>query len=474
MSKKVLVIGGGPGGSMAATLLKQGGLDVELLERAVFPRYHIGESVASSCRPMVDYMGAMEKVDASGFVTKRGVLLRWGAERDWTVDWNGLFGPQVSGWQVERDEFDKILLDHAAEEGVRVRQGATVKEIVFDGERAVGARWVDNEDKSEVRTTEFDYLVDASGRAGIMSAQHLKNRRPHEIFRNVAIWGYWKGAKLLPTTPEGGIDVISSPEGWYWVIPQKDDMYSVGFVTHKDRFADRRPDYDSLEDMLQAVVNESDTVRELIKDATYVAPVRVEQDYSYVADAFCGPGYYLVGDAACFLDPLLSSGVHLAMYSGMLSAAAILSTAAGEVTEAEGAAFFETLYRNAYARLLALVSNMYKQYQGKKTYFWVAQRLIRSEADADRYAKPDVAFGEIISGLTDLLDAGKVGGTAPMRDLIKAAEHARSQVTSDEPEERNVTLAPMRIDPIDMYDTASGLYLVTSPRLGIQRVKTGD
>src|SRR5438270_8406331 len=137
----VLVIGGGPAGSIAATLLAQRGASVRLLEREFFPRYHIGESVSPSCRSIIDLAGAHEKIDARGYTVKNGLLLRWGADRDWTVNWPDTFGGNVRAWQVDRADFDQVLLDHAASQGVDVCEGATAKAVIFEGDRAVGAEW---------------------------------------------------------------------------------------------------------------------------------------------------------------------------------------------------------------------------------------------------------------------------------------------------------------------------------------------
>ncbi|MFI0738280.1 NAD(P)/FAD-dependent oxidoreductase [Streptomyces sp. NPDC021100] len=485
MPRKVLVIGGGPAGSTAASLLSKAGMSVKLLERETFPRYHIGESIASSCRTIVDLVGALEEVDSRGYTVKNGVLLRWGKE-DWAIDWPKIFGPDVRSWQVDRDDFDHVLLKNAVKQGADVTEGVTVKRVLFDGDRATGAEWTDP-DTGELVSEEFDYVIDASGRSGVIS-RHLKNRQPHEIFRNVAIWGYWQGGSLLPTSPTGGINVIGAPDGWYWVIPLRDDRYSVGFVCHQDRFLERRKEHADLEAMLASLVQENPTVRDLMAEGEYQPGVRVEQDFSYVADSFHGPGYYLAGDAACFLDPLLSTGVHLALYSGMLAATSVLATVNEDVTEKEAGAFYESLYRNAYQRLFTLVSGVYQQQAGKAAYFGLADAMVPERA-TEEYEQVDgaVAFAELVAGLADIHDA--VTGTHEdhahqaqaqavalpednsVRQLLAAAENARLMAEAGTPS-APVSEAPGKMDAHDLYDPATGLYLRTTPTLGIGRSRS--
>ncbi|MFJ6696949.1 NAD(P)/FAD-dependent oxidoreductase [Streptomyces sp. NPDC091272] len=485
MSNNVLVIGGGPAGSTAASLLSKAGMSVKLLERETFPRYHIGESIASSCRTIVDLVGALEEVDSRGYTVKNGVLLRWGKE-DWSIDWPKIFGSDVRSWQVDRDDFDHVLLKNAVKQGVDVTEGVTVKRVLFDGDRATGAEWLDP-DTGELVGGEFDYVIDASGRAGVISSQHLKNRRPQEIFRNVAIWGYWQGGSLLPTSPTGGINVIGAKDGWYWVIPLRGDRYSVGFVCHQDRFLERRRDHDDLEGLLAALVEESPTVRDLMANGEYQPGVHVEQDFSYVADSFHGPGYYIAGDAACFLDPLLSTGVHLALYSGMLAAASVLATVNEDVTEQEAGTFYESLYRNSYQRLFTLVSGVYQQHAGKEAYFELADAMAPERAGTE-YEQVDgaVAFAELVAGLADIhdavtgthedhaqqahADAVALPGDNSVRQLLEAAESARLMAAARTPR-APVSEAPGKMDAHDLYDPATGLYLVTSPTLGIGRAK---
>ncbi len=458
MTSEIVVMGGGPAGSIASTLLARQGARVKLLERAHFPRYHVGESVATSCRSIIELAGALDKVAERGYMVKEGLLLRWGAERDWVVDWPEIFGTEAqTSWQVDRADFDEVLLRHAASQGVEVVEGAQARKVLFEDGRAAGVEWAH---EGREHTTRADHVIDATGRAGLLSVRHLANRTPHDVFRNVAVWAYYKGGSLLPRTPKGGIDVISAPEGWYWVIPLADDMFSVGFVTHQDQFLKRRAKYADTEALFLDVVRESETVRDLVAAGEFQHDVRVEQDFSYTAESFCGPGYFLAGDSACFLDPLLSTGVHLAMYSGMLAAASILAQDAGEVTEDEALAFYESLYRNAYARMFSMVAGFYEQYRGQATYFWLAQRLARGRhpelmkqrpaPEPLRSAPDSEAFAALTAGVLDLDDAARAGGAVPLPPDVLAARMSRQH-------------------GLGSRDAATGLYLTTTPRLGIGR-----
>lgn len=480
MEKKVdvLVIGGGPGGSTAAALLARNGLKVLLLERETFPRYHIGESLLASCQSTLKLSGAYDKVAAHGFTVKRGGIILWGSDR-WLLDWNKMVDPNIWSWQVDRAEYDEILLRNAAEKGAEVIESAAVRRIVFEGDRAVAAEWTQLKDGAQtgpVNTVKFDYVIDASGRSGVLSQQQFKMRKSHDVFQNIAIWGYWTGAKLLPETPEGGINVVSSPDGWWWHIPLADGRYSVGLVTHKTKFAQARQDYGTLEKYYLDRLNTVEAMKIVTEGATYHGPVRAEQDYSYVSDRFCGPGYMLVGDAACFLDPLLSTGVHLAQYSAMIGAAAILSVRKGEVGEGEAWNFFEYVYRRAYTRMLVLVSRMYERYQGADDYFWNAQKLVHASS---RQSEPVRDFTAIIAGVTDLREVEQVD-TRVMNEMneVLLAEAEEMQDSSLAGKAKNDVTA------LDMNPLFSGwfgltgpdtslndLYLMTEPVLGLRRAK---
>lgn len=470
----VLVIGGGPGGSTAAALVAKAGLRVLVLEREAFPRYHIGESLLASCQSTLKLSGAYDAVAAHGFQVKRGGVVYWGND-EWVLDWNKLVDPDIWSWQVDRAQYDELLLRNAVAQGAEVIEEATVKRIVFEADRAVAAEWTERGDDA-IHAVQFDHVIDASGRKGLI-AQHFGMRHEHNVFQNIAMWSYWTGAELLPNTPQGGINVVSAPDGWWWHIPLGNDRFSVGFVTHKAKFRDELRASESLEAYYLDRLQQSTAMSGVTAKATRVAPVKAEQDYSYVAERFCGPGYMLVGDAACFLDPLLSTGVHLAQYSGMLAAAAIVSVARGEVTEAEGWAFFEYVYRRAYTRMLVLVSRLYQSYKGRDDYFWSSQKLVHPSTHRDEPARN---FTDISAGLIDLHEATDVDLRVLNRQLLDEAEaeqdaKARQQAKAEgagtthlHTLDLSVSWQPWR--SLEGADTTmEQIRLVTEPVLGLRK-----
>lgn len=413
----VVVVGGGPGGSTTAALLARAGIQVTLLERDQFPRYHIGESLLASCLSTLRLSGVFDEVAAHGFQVKRGAYFQWQNDH-WLLDWSQLVDQEAWSYQVDRAEFDNILLRNAAKQGATVIERATVRNIVFDGERPAAVEWTAAGD-DHTRTIECDFLVDASGREGLLAKRHFGMRRQNPAFRNIAIWSYWEGAHLHPDSPEGGINVVSTAEGgWFWHIPLSDGRFSVGYVISA-RKASEKLRAQGRAAYYRESIRDSQKMSEMLTGATQIADVRAEQDYSYVSDRFCGPGYAIVGDSAAFLDPLLSTGVHMATYGGLVASASIATALRGEMSEADALAFYEHSARRAYSRFLVLVSRMYEQYIGSDEYFAHATRLTAGhEGDT-----PEVSFTRIMAGLTDVVESSGEQQRARTDTIVAEAEH---------------------------------------------------
>lgn len=401
-STRVLVIGGGPAGATASALLARAGFEVTLLEKAVFPRYHIGETLLVSVQPLIDLIGAREKVDAIGFQKKVGVLWQWGGE-EWTFDWSKLNCDFRSSFHVKREVFDEVLLRHAQSQGVRVHEGTQVSEIHFDGERPISADWL-IEATGETGNIRFDYLLDTSGRAGIMATRYLKSRRFLSAFQNVAVWAYWKGGKRPETGFEGPLTLVSVPEGWIWYIPIEEDIHSVGLVCHAESFKEAKQST-PVEEIYARALAKSELLSGLLEPATRTTEMYVERDYSYSSDRLAGPGYFLAGDAGCFIDPLLSSGVHLAMHSGTMAAACLSSILRGEVDEERAGRFYHKCYRAHFVRWAVMVSTFYDVNNKKETAFWRAQHLSKEDLHGAEWTDLKPAFSTLMSGLIDMRDA---------------------------------------------------------------------
>ena len=407
----VVVVGGGPSGSTLGTLVAMQGHRVLLLEKETFPRYQIGESLLpSTIHGIGRILGVTEKLAAAGFPRKRGGTFRWGAN---PTPWNFEFSisPKVSGptsfaYQVERSKFDKILLDNAIEKGVEVRENCSVNDVIEDGDRVVGVSYTDAEGIEHHAYAK--YVADASGNASKIYKRVGGTREYSEFFRSLALFGYFEDGKRLPGANSGNIFCEAFPSGWFWYIPLSDTLTSVGAVVRREDAAKIQGDP---ENALANLIAESPRIKELLSDATRVTTgqygqLRVRKDYSYHHTTFWRPGLVLVGDAACFVDPVFSSGVHLATYSALLASRSINSVLAGKVEERLAFDEFEARYRREYAVFYEFLMSFYEMHVDESSYFWNAKK-VTSNSQAEL-----VSFVELVAGMSttgmDLADSESV------------------------------------------------------------------
>ena len=354
-----VVIGGGPAGATAATVLAQHGRRVLLLEREEFPRYHIGESLMPYTWFTFERLGVLDWFDQAACPKKHSVqfVSTSGKVSQPFYFFQTIKHECATTWQVRRSDFDQMLLENARRHGVEVRHGLTVRDVVRDGDRVVGAM-ADSKDGAR-ETFHARAVIDATGRDTLLSSKLGWKERDPDL-NKIAIFTYFKGAKRDPGLDEGATTVAYIPEkGWFWYIPLSDDIVSVGLVAEADYL------YRDTRDPETIFWREADAcrwIKDHVSPGSYLGPMRVTGEFSYRATKTSGPGFCLVGDAFSFLDPVFSSGVFLALKSGEMAADAIHEglEATGEVTEMTFEAYDRNL-RWALDQFRQLVLAFYNQ-----------------------------------------------------------------------------------------------------------------
>ncbi|MGB0452621.1 MAG: tryptophan 7-halogenase [Bacteriovoracaceae bacterium] len=396
MNFDAIVIGGGPAGTSAATLLKKNGLRTLLLEKEVSTPYKVGESLLPSALAFFDILGVREKVESHGFTKKNGAFLRWGRDPEpWSINFGELSGNETYSYQVVRSEFDELLLSHAESVGVEVIRGAMVNDVSFSDKGIKAITYVQSGREYSV---EVNYLIDATGQRGLLSNRYLNSRVQNESFQNIAIWSYWEEYEPLPGDASGNIITAAFRDGWIWGIPLHDGRLSVGVVQHKDLFMEKRT-RSSIEEIYETAISCCKVVSSRLVNARQCDRIRTAKDYSYKSNVLARDNYFLAGDAACFLDPVLSSGVHLAMLSGTLAACSITGILNNVVSAKEAIDFYSSTYSSAYLRFMHFLSAFYNQNDDQNSYFWKAQSIASSDSINQDLKS---AFLNLVTGVKDL------------------------------------------------------------------------
>jgi len=377
----VLVVGGGPGGTSAATFLARGGLRVALAERETFPRFHVGESLLPANMPVLERLGVLDAVKARGFLVKYGAYFH---DQDMDLGYQFFFRegkpwPSYT-YEVQRGEFDKILLDHAAAQpNVTLLQPTTVERVAFD-DAGVTATVSDADGTREIRAR---FLVDASGRDAFIATRHGR-RRPIEGLGKVALFAHFRGGRRWPGKEAGNIRIFSFQPGWFWYIPFHNGTSSVGCVLHARTVRGREGD---LEQLYESLIAQCRGLVEALDGAPRITPVHSAANFSYQTEPAVGDRFVCVGDAIAFLDPIFSSGVYLATQSAELSAI--------EILKAFRENRFEARRFHAYQRAIR---------RGMQPF----QRFIRNFYDpsfTEMFLKPR-EFAGMVDGVTGVLAGG--------------------------------------------------------------------
>lgn len=354
-----VVCGGGPAGATFAALLAAEGRSVVVLERERFPRFHIGESLLPFNNRIFERLGVLETLRTSGAQPKMGArFYHQGSDKTRFVEFRrGLDATPLNAFQVKRAEFDLMLLDKARARGAEVHEETQVQGAILDERgRALGVscRRRGSDATEEVRAK---VVVDATGRDALLSRRLGERERDAALDRSAA-FAHWSGFRREAGERGGDILVVTTPDGWWWIIPFSDGTASVGIVMPSKRFKARTG---SVEELYAASVAGCPQVNALLEGHARTTEVHAIGDYSYRSSRISGDGFVSIGDSAMFLDPVFSSGVFLAMTAAELAA----DTVAGALRRkgrVDGRDFrrFERTYRRGCDRFSTFVHGFYQ------------------------------------------------------------------------------------------------------------------
>ncbi|KIM95580.1 hypothetical protein OIDMADRAFT_133494 [Oidiodendron maius Zn] len=456
----VLIVGGGPGGSFTAAILAREGIDTVILEANRFPRYHIGESMLPSLRHFLRFIELDDVFMAHGFFRKNGAAFKLNQKnREGYTDFLSAGGPQNFTWNVIRSESDDLMFRHAGKSGAKTFEGVKVTSIDFASrpmdpidsaetisECPVSASYERKSD-GKAGKIKFDYIVDASGRAGILSTKYLKNRKYNKALKNIAFWGYWTrtGSYGLGTNRAYSpyFEALKDETGWAWLIPLHDGTTSVGIVMNHSVAIARRAssekggDAQPLKDFYQRSLTLAPNLLQLLAGGKLASDIKSASDYSYSSSSYAIPYARIIGDAGCFIDPFFSSGVHLALTGGLSAAATICAAIRADCTENKAAKWHSEKIAEAYSRFYIVVLSAYWQMRFQ-------DQNILSQMQEDDF---DLAFDKIKPIIQGTVD---VGSKISQSELTEVLNFCAAAFDHTQPEEKEHILRKFAFNRVNI------------------------